>query len=226
MLHSGLVVFYILMIYLILSDFYTSFNQIYLYIVYFGMGLCIMSDLYLQYEIRQPKAESKIPRTISIDPSKPFSNVIALQDQLFPNMNGHLKIVDKHFNSAALQNFHRIAEKSMQNFTKVTILTSKEMLDSGFGQYVSDLRSELSGAGVGLEIKLMDDKDTVDQHERIMLDDKIAYKIPPFNIINKRSEHITRISHEEANKRFQYLFNRSIKLENYSVKRARDGEEK
>ncbi|MFI5412410.1 MAG: hypothetical protein ACHQX1_00795 [Candidatus Micrarchaeales archaeon] len=228
LLHSGLIVVYLLMLYLIISTFSGNFVGTYMYMIYAGLVICILCDLYLQYMLRQPslsvsKPGSKMKNTLTIDPSKPFSNIMALQDQLFTNMSGYLRVIDKHFNSAALANFHRLTEKKITNFTKITILTSKEMLDSGFGSNLTDFKVELGEAGVGLEVKLMDDKDTIEQHERILMDDKIAYKIPPFNIINKRSEHITRINFEEANKRFNYLYGRAIKMENYAIKRARDG---
>ncbi len=226
LLHSGLVVVYLLMLYLIISTFYGNFQNIYMYLVYFGLLISVICDLYIQYYLRQPaaaKPASKVKNTFTIDPSKPFSNMVELQEHLFTNMTGHLRVIDKHFNSAALSNFHRLTEKYITNFTKITILTSKEMLDSGFGSNLTDFKTELGEAGVGLEVKLMDDKDTVEQHERILMDDKIAYKIPPFNIINKRSEHITRINFDEANRRFTYLHSRAIKMENYAVKRARDG---
>ncbi len=224
LLHSAFMLMYIFFLYLILSSFYSYFEVLYMYVLYFGIILSLACDAYFEYEIRQPAAAkgARTRRTISIDPSKPFSNVVEMQDNFFPQMSGHLRIVDKHFNSVALGNLHRIADKSLTNFTKITILTSKEMMDSSFGNDMTDFKNELNEMGVGIEVRLMDDKDTIEQHERFIMDDKIAYKIPPFNIINKRSEHITRINHEEANRRFSQLYGRAIKMENYAVKRARD----
>jgi hypothetical protein len=137
-------------------------------------------------------------------------------------MSGHLRIIDKHFNSTALANLHRIIEGSVANFTKITILTSGEMLDSDTSGDMVDFRSELSAQGVAFEVRLLGERDAVEQHERIMMDDKLAFKVPPFNIINKRSEHITRISHADARNRFNQLLERSTKLENYMVRRGRD----
>jgi hypothetical protein len=225
LLHSAFVVVYIVILYLIFSSFYANLATPYLYVIYAGVALCVICDLYFQYTIRQPTHIQKSPggkHSFNMDPTKPFSNVIVLQEQLFPNMNGHLRIIDKNFNSSALANFHRLSEHSITNFTKISILTSKYMLDSSFGNDVTDFRNELTEAGVGLDVKLMDDKDVVEQHERLILDDKIAYKIPPFNIINKRSEHITRINYDEASRRFNQLHARAIKLENYAVKKGRE----
>ena len=223
MLHLALTIVYLLLLYFVISDFYTYLQSMYIYTTYAGIAICIMMDIALEYNIRYQYASktSKTLRALAIDPSKPFSNLMALQDGLFSKMSGSLKIIDKHFNSAALANLHRLTGPSVSNFNKITILTSKEMLDSSFWSNSADFRSELRSGGIGVEIRLMDDKDAVDQHERMLLDDSVAYKIPPFNIINKKSEHITRINHGEASSRFDYLYSRALKMENYAVKNAR-----
>lgn len=226
-LHFGFTIVYILLFVIIVSAFYNLFQPLYLYIYYVGMGICLAADGYLQYLMMQPTSRaSRIRRTMTMNPSKPFSNMVALQEQLFPNMSGHLRVVDKHFNSNALINFNRAVDRNMTNFSKITILTSREMLDSGFSTSLMDFSNELKESGVALEVKLMDEKDTVEQHERLLMDDSTAYKIPPFNIINKRAEHITTVNLKEALARFNHLYNRAITLDNFAVKRARDGEGK
>ena len=188
-LHTSFTVVYILLLFVILSDFAVYLQSAYLYLVYAGAAGAFLSDTYLVYLSRKPSVkQAHVKHSISINPSTPFSNVINLQDQLFSQMHGHLRIVDKHFNSVALANLHRLIENSMPNFTKISILTSKEMLDSKFNESVSDFKTEISGPGIGLEIRIMEDADATQQHERILMDDKMAYKIPPFNIITKRSE--------------------------------------
>ena len=223
LLNGGFVVMYTLLLFVIFSDFGAYFsNLIYVYAVYFGVGLCFISDALIEYEIRKPSVRpARQSSTISIDPAKPFSNAITIQDRIFGSMAGSLRVIDKHFNSAALINFHRLLERSLTNFTVISILTSREMMDSDFASNLNDFRSELTEAGVNVEVRLLDDRDAVDQHERIMMDDRTAYKIPPFNIINKRSEHITRINFDESSKRFSYLYGRAIKLENYAIKKGR-----
>ncbi len=225
LLHSAFTIFYLLILFILVTNLSTSFKLPYLFVTYIGIILCLGADAYMQYDLRKvtffSRPQQRGKTSVTMDPSKPFSNLIALQE-IFGNMSGELKIVDKHFSSSALENLHRISEKSISNFTKMVILTSKEQLDSGFGAAVVDFKKELNERGTGLEVRFMDDKDAVDQHERFMMDDKMAYKIPPFNIINKRSEHITKINFMESDRRFKYLYGRAISLENYSVKRARD----
>ncbi len=224
LLHSAFTIVYVLFLYLIITNLTPFFKSVYLYVIYLGIIICLGADAYMQYNQREVaffNQQQKWKSSVTMDPSKPFSNLIALQD-IFGNMSGELRIVDKHFSSAALENLHRISEKSITNFTKLTILTSKEMLDAGFGAAVTDFKKELNENGTGFEVKLMEERDSIDQHERFMMDDKIAYKIPPFNIINKRSEHITKINFSESDRRFKYLYGRAISLENYSIKKARE----
>lgn len=225
LLAGAFTIVYVMLLFFLLSDFsaYLHFSY-YIYLIYAGAALTLACIAALElFVVRQPSEAQKFRSSISMDPSKPFSNMVAIQDQLFSNLNGYLRVIDKHFNSSSLANFHRLIDRHATNFTKIVILTSKEMLDSDLQANFADFRNELTAAGVGLEVKLMDDKDAVDQHERILMDEKVAYKIPPFNIINKRSEHITKMSFADAQRRFDYLYGRAIKLENYAVKRARQG---
>jgi hypothetical protein len=214
---------FILLFFIASSSIPYGYGSTYELLPYLGFLICVGSTGYIEYIIRtkQHKTGARGRMSVAMDPSKPFSNMVSVQEQIFSNMAGHMRIIDKHFNSTALQNFYRLLEKDIGNYTKITILTSKEMLGSSFAQEINDFRTELTGAGIELDARLMDDKDTVEQHERIIMDDRIAYKVPPFNIINKRSEHITKINFKEADSRFTHLCARAIKLDNYQVEKDR-----
>ncbi len=216
-------VVFILLFFLSSSSIPLGYNSMYELLPYFGFIISIGSIAYIEYVIRtrQRYMPSRGKMAMAIDPSRPFSNIMSMQEQLFSNMAGHVRVVDKHFNSTALQNFYRLINKDIGNFTKITILTSREMLGASFPQEINDFRTELTGAGIELDVRLMDAKDTVEQHERILMDDRIAYKVPPFNIINTRSEHITKINFKEADSRFAQLYSRAIKLNNYQVEQGR-----
>ena len=214
---------FILLFFIASSSIPYGYYSTYELIPYLGFFICVGSVGYIEYIIRtkQHKAPARGRMAVAMDPAKPFSNMVSVQEQIFSNMVGDMRIIDKHFNSTALQNFYRLLEKDIGNYTKITILTSKEMLGASFAQEINDFRTELTGAGIELDARLMDDKDTVEQHERIIMDDRIAYKVPPFNIINKRSEHITKINFGEADRRFAQLYSRAIKLDNYQVEKDR-----
>ena len=72
--------------------------------VYAGIALGAAANGYLQYELRVKPSTHMMSSSVSIDPSTPFSNMINLQDEIFSKMGGHLRVIDKHFNSAALTN--------------------------------------------------------------------------------------------------------------------------
>jgi len=131
-------------------------------------------------------------------------------------------VVDKHFNSAAMSNLYRLIPRDRANIKSLKILTSAEMLDSKFGSNYLDFKEELKNSNIEIEVKIMKEEDAVTQHERFIFDQQGAYKIPPLNIINKKSEHITRMNTRDARKRFDYLYQNSLKFENYMEKQARE----
>ncbi len=153
-----------------------------------------------------------------MDPNTPYANLAKLREQLFSTLSGDIKIVDKHFNSTAIANLHRLISDERGNLISIIVITSNEMLDSSFGDNYNDLKKELNNSNIDFQVKIMNKEDSGAQHERFIMDDRTAFKIPPFSIINKKSEHITKINIREAKKRFDYLFQRSVKYENFIVK--------
>lgn len=222
LLHLTLSVIYIVLFLIIHATSPFTFFSLHLYFTYLGFLLCVFSGVYLEYRIHTPEAKSRGFRSISLNPSTPYTNIQNLREQLFANLANNIRIVDKHFNSSAISNLHRLLDGSEGRVRSVTVITSEEMLDSVFGSNYNDLKSELEGMGMDLEVKIMNRDDSTKQHERFVLDDKNAFKIPPLNIIHKKSEHVTKISHSEAERRFDYLYQNSVKFENYVVEKGRD----
>lgn len=222
-MHTAFVFVYALVYFIISIDSAQYLNEPYIYAIYVAIALSLIIDVFFDYVLRlQKEHTTKMKRSLSVNPNTPFSNMVEIQDKIFSKMGGDLKVVDKHFNSTALSNFHRLIIDNLESFKSITVISSAEMMDSNFGRSISDFSKELQSRSVGFEIRLMDDADRVEQHERMILDDNIAYKIPPFNIINKRSEHIIMINRNDAEKRFKYLYGRSINFENYSLKKGRE----
>lgn len=226
LLHTALVLFYALIILILMSYFLQYIQSYYVYVIYAGIALGVVAGAYIQYDVRIESLPSRrgagTKNAINMDPSKPFSNMLNLQEELFSKMSGKMYVVDKHFNSSALANFHRLADPYISNFTNITILTSQEMLDTSFSTSVMDFNKELSSSGTNVEVRIMDPKDSAEQHERFVMDERTAYKIPPFNIINKKSEHITKIKLSEAKSRFYYLYGRASKIDNYLVRKGHE----
>ena len=222
-MHGMLAVVYIVVLFIIHSTYAFALASYNLYITYVALAICIFFDAYMEYRMRKFAMGRKGLRGINIDRSTPYANIIRLRDELFGSLSGNIRIVDKHFNSVAMANLHRLLPENPSRIKSLSVITSQEMLNLGFERDYSDMKQELANRGIALEVKVMGMEDAASQHERFMLDDGNAYKIPPLNIINRKSEHIVRMSHGEARKRYDVLSNRSAKLENYLIGRSRDG---
>jgi hypothetical protein len=155
-------------------------------------------------------------KNIGLDPLTPYTNMLKLSDQLTSKLSGHLKILDMHFDSIGLRNLAVLITNNERNYTAISVLAKKERFDSKFIKECRDFKEELSNKTIGFDIRIMNDEDTTMQHERLLIDDNHAYKIPPLNIINKKSEHILKISRKEASRRFDYIWSRATKLDNFT----------
>ncbi len=219
--HIMLAVVYIVVMVIVQSAVSIPLSPLYIYLTYIAVGISIFFDIYLEYDARRHAAR-RFGRDININPQTPFANMMNLRAQLFDLLSGDIGLVDRHFNSAAMSNLYRLLP--MDGDTKVKsmkIVTSEEMLDSKFRNNYFDLKEELKNSGIGFELRVMRGEDATAQHERFIIDENGAYKIPPMNIINKKSEHITRMNARDAKKRFDYLCQNSIKYENYLDKQSR-----
>jgi hypothetical protein len=130
------------------------------------------------------------------------------------SLNGELKILDMHFDTNALDNLMQLVDKNMQQYTSISVLTSTMRLGDEFGKSYGDFKNELTNRKVAFELRVLSTEEAAKQHERVLMDNKTAYKIPPLNIINKKNEHIVGINHQEAENRFNNLWSKATKFEN------------
>lgn len=214
-LHITISVVYIILFYIIYSNFVHNGLSIVVYLGYFGMIVCIITGIYLEFSARSANSKKVGVDAISINPDTPYANIQNLKSQLFSKLKGNVRIVDKHFNSDAIANIHRLMGSDLEEIDSVSIVTSEEMFDASFADDYRDLMKEFANSSVSLEVKVMPKEEAAKQHERFVFDDTIAFKIPPLNIIHKKSEHIIKINLADARKRFDYLSQRSTKLENF-----------
>lgn len=212
--HIVLAVVYLSMLIIMRSTTVVGPSSLDSYLNYVSIFSCFALNLYLEYSLRKYESARKLSGNISINPLTPFGNILHLRNILFDRLEDDISIVDKHFNSAALSNLYRLISSDTSRIKSIRILTSNYMLDSRFGQNYYDLKEELRNRGITLEIKVMADADATAQHERFIMDNRSSYKIPPFNIINKKSEHITHINLRDTKARFDYLYQNSTKFEN------------
>jgi hypothetical protein len=225
LMHSVLSVLYVAMFYLVFSSgFNIDFGRPYFLLVYFAMGAVVCIDAYLEFGVHG-YGRKLLKKEIMIEPDMPYTNLVKLREGVFSNLKGNVRIVDKHFNSQAVSNLHRLMGSGLSGVKRIEVLTTREMFDSRFLENYNDFKKELSNRGVELNFMLMDDRDSVNQHERFVFDEDRAYKIPPLNIINKKSEHVVSFSVRDARSRFEALAKNAIKYENWLVKQAREPKE-
>ncbi|MEM0154543.1 MAG: hypothetical protein QW814_01760 [Methanothrix sp.] len=184
---------------------------------FLGVALGIIaSSLELSYSNRRRSAHSARP--ININPDTPYSNMLVLSRKFFAKLSGDMSVLDMHFDNKAVENLLLLLNGHEQGHASIRILTSANRLGSHFERSYFDFKEELSNKGVALELRVMSDNDAQQQHERLIIDSQNAYKIPPINIINKKSEHIVSINRSEALSRFEEIWQRSTKYENYNQK--------
>ncbi|MCL4404551.1 hypothetical protein M1583_00985 [Candidatus Marsarchaeota archaeon] len=157
-------------------------------------------------------------RPISIDPDTPYSNMLLLSKKFFSKLEGDILILDMHFDSKAIENLLVLLEQSQNRHASMRILSSSNRLGSHFDRSYFDFKEEMANKGISIELRVMSGNDAQQQHERLIIDANNAYKIPPINIINRKSEHIVSINRGESLARFEEIWQRSTKYENYNKK--------
>lgn len=193
-----------------------SFTEPYVYfaVAAAGSALTALPPLYTMVAASLTVKKRGMVRNIGLNPLTPYTNMQKLSRELTSRLNGSLKILDMHFDSAGLRNLAVLLDGNESNYTSIGVLAKGERLDAKFAKECRDFRDELSNKGVAFEIRVMSGDDSAMQHERLIMDDSHAYKIPPLNIINRKSEHVVRVGRAEAARRFDQIWSRSTKLEN------------
>lgn len=177
---------------------------------YAGGALALIGGAYTYSNLNRKTAARKSVRPIAINPETPYTNMNLLSSRLMGRLSGEIKILDMHFDAKALDNLMRLINKDPKKYVRILVMTKPDRIGSEF----NDFKKELENKGIGFELRIMNDGVAVDQHERIIMDDHLAFKIPPLNIINKKSEHIVGLSHREAKAKFDKLMFLSTKYEN------------
>ena len=183
-------------------------------ISYLGGIMPFLIGAYLFIDVRSRPGSTRAARPISIDPQTPYTNVMILSKRLMSKLEGDLKILDMHFDANGLVNLSRLLNGNLEKCKSVSVLAKRDRLGSEFIRNYSDFKNELGNKGIVFELKVLNDGDANEQHERMLIDGRTAYKIPPLNIIHRKSEHIVSINHREAEERFDRLWINSTKLEN------------
>ncbi|MGI0135058.1 MAG: hypothetical protein ACREBW_08900 [Candidatus Micrarchaeaceae archaeon] len=179
-----------------------------------GGILSLAAASYALYAMGSRQPARRAAQQISINPATPFSNMLMISNRLMSRLSGDVRVLDMHFDAAGLENLARLVPRGKSNYTKISVLTKGDRLGDDFVKVYEDFKAEMRNRGIEFEIRILNAEDASHQHERMMLDQDAAYKIPPLNIINKKSESIVSIKRNDAAARFQRMWMRATKLEN------------
>jgi hypothetical protein len=184
-------------------------------IAYFGAALAVAIGAYsiIKIDSKTPLAKRMIP-AILINPETPYSNMKILSNRLMKKLSGEIKILDMHFDLVSLDTLMQLVDKNTAQYTAIHVLTKSDRLGDGFERPYSNFKKELENKKVKFELRILDPENASKQHERLLMDNSTAYKIPPLNIINKKSEHIVGINYREAQSTFNHLWAEAKKFEN------------
>ncbi len=166
------------------------------------------------------RKEQRRAQPISINPDTPYSNMVMLSSRLMKRLQGNVMILDMHFDELGMENLLSLLKRGRGDYSGIMLLAKGERIGQGFMRQYRDFKNELDGMGIPFELRLLNPKDASEQHERMIIDDNTAYKIPPLNIINRKSEHIVGISHREASARFTRLWAEASKLDGASPRKT------
>ncbi len=182
--------------------------------VYLGGAMPLIAGVYALGIVSVRSEPRKHAVQIGISPESPFTNMQMLSSRLMGRLSGDIKILDMHFDVSSLDNLTRLVGKNSGRYSTISVLSKKDRLGNEFIAAYKDFREELKAKNVEFDLRVLDDDDAQKQHERLLLDGSEAYKIPPLNIINKKSEHITPVNRVDAASRFEELWSRATKFDN------------
>ncbi len=189
-----------------------SFGALQVASLYIAGGLTLLAGLLAILE-NSGKTHHRASSPIEINPNRPYSNMLVIADRLISRMEGEVSILDMHFDPKAMENLVRLAGRNAGSIDRMRLLTKADRLGKDFEKSYMDFVEEMRNLKIEFELRVMNPEDAAQQHERLIMDSKSAYKIPPLNIINKKSEHIVSIDHARARSRFDFLWNRGTKYE-------------
>ena len=186
------------------------------YTYYIGAVLALFAAFYPYAWAAKPQSARRT-QPIEINPDTPYTNMTLLSNRLMKRLQGVIRILDPHFDAQGIENLSRLLKGNEERYRSFMVLANGERFGREFGRAYLDFKRELEAEGITIELKVLKREDAITQHERLIMDENVAYKIPPLNIINRKSEHIVGVNSGEARRRFDELWGRATKYENLNI---------
>ncbi len=187
---------------------------------YIGGILALAAAVYFMVKSGSNTHSKRSAQQITINPETPYSNMKILSNKLMKKLSGQIYILDMHFDVSALDNLIHLVDGNLDRYKSISVLAKADRLNAEFEKRYKDFKIELENKNVSFELRILSEKDASKQHERMIIDNSSAYKIPPLNIINRKSEHIVGIKHDEAMHRFSDMWSEATRFDNYISTKA------
>lgn len=153
---------------------------------------------------------AKVPRSVYIDPARPYGNVYWAK-RLLAECEGFIYWLDKHFMKEAFDWIYAIADANKVNDVKILSLDLSEAnLNKQAKKDYKRLKDELAQKEILLEWRTIDVNKMKDSHDRWIVDGKgNAWNIPNVNAIlaGQRSELNRSDNYDQIIKAFNNYWN-------------------
>jgi len=157
----------------------------------------------------------KIPRSIYIDPARPYGNIYWAK-RLLAECEGFIYWLDKHFMKEALEWIYTIADANKISKVKILSLNLGERnLDKQAKKDYKRLKEELAQKKIALEWRTIEIDKVRDAHDRwIIGDNGYIRNIPDVNTIlsGKRSEMVMSDNHDEILSAFHNYWSLGVEI--------------
>jgi len=126
------------------------------------------------------------------------------------SLKGLIQIIDKDLSAEAFKFLLRLNPTYVK---RVKLLASASHLSSSFKEEYKALRDEMQHSGILVELRILDERDSQDIHDRYLISDNAAYNTPPWNIINKKLGDVVRIeNHSSKRAHFDKFWGRATDI--------------
>lgn len=129
----------------------------------------------------QPNIES-IPRSIFIDPKRPYSNIMWIK-KIISSSKKYILWLDKHFQKEALEWIYSSADANNLKDIKILSLAipdNGKKIKKDFARFQRELKSR----GIEVAWRVIDSKKMRDNHDRWIISENEARNIPNVNAIS------------------------------------------
>lgn len=133
--------------------------------------------------------EKSFPKDIFIEPTKPYSNIMALK-KILSACTDFIYWIDKHFQKEALEIIWDIADVNKIKEVVILSLSLEQTTNKSAKKSYKKLKKELNNKGIKLKWFIIDSKLIKDTHDRWILTKTIGWNLPNCNSIfsSQRSE--------------------------------------